>query len=288
MKYYKQIIAIWLIVLSLNIKAQDMNSFYFEANVANNLAKVGKIDSAIITYENAFKKVDYVQITYLNKIVTLAKLNKDQERINRYLKQIKIQLKGTTPQLVTIIDSLIKADQKVRKGKSLRKSKYSWECDEDPNCNKQSKKYIKSKLFADNWKKTDSLNSYFLFDLFQEYGFIGEELVGFKGYNNIIAIFTHFDLDTNNTILEPILRIALNEGKIWPIHFTQILDRHLGGKFTIQKYWTWPDRNKKKYEFSESDIPKIIKLRESIGIYGSTLSQFYSRGSWLLQSHINY
>lgn len=268
----KQIaISVLSLLLSINLNAQNMNSFYFDVYSANNLAESGKVDSAILKYENAFKNVQYVPVTYLKKVLKLSKTTRDKERIKQYSKRIKIQNKGTDPYLKATIDSLIKVDQKVRKGKSVRISRYSWKCDQDPECNKQSAKYKKSKRAIEHWRKTDSLNTYFLLDLFEKHGFIGEELVGFRRYIEVIVILLHFDADTSNTVLEPLLTKALNEGKIRPIDFAQILDRHLSGDYTKQKYWLWPDANKEKYAFTENEIPQILKLRESIGIYGSTL-----------------
>ena len=288
MKIQKQTLTVLLVVFFIfQIKAQNLNKYYFEFNVAYNLAKAGKVDSAIATYEDAFRKLDYVQIRYLQKVLELAKLKKDKARIKKYSQQIKKQNRGTNPYLIAIIDSLIKEDQKVRKGKFYRKSKYMWKCDKDPNCNKQSEKYIDSKKYNNNWKRIDSSNVYFLLNLFKRYGFIGEEQVGLYKYGDVITILIHFDRDTSNTILEPILRKALKEGEIYPIDFTAILDRHLGGKYTIQKYWTWPDLNKKKYPFTEADIPKIIKLRESVGIYGSSLRQEKRGKYWIIRNEIN-
>ena len=94
----------------------------------------------------------------------------------------------------------------------------------------------------------------------------------------------HFDADTNNSILKPTLTRALNEGKIGPIYYAQILDRHLSGDFTEQIYWAWPDSDRKKYAFTEDDIPQIIKLRESIGIYGSELKQESKGNYWILRN----
>jgi uncharacterized membrane protein YciS (DUF1049 family) len=285
MNLHKPIVVIvLLIIISLNIKAQNINDFYFEVNVANNLAKIKKLDSAIVTYENAFKKVDYVQITYLKKIMKLAKLTKDKERIKSYSEQIKNQRKGTNPELKDIIDSIMVLDKKVRVKKALRRSEYAWECAQNPNCNQQSKKNIKSKIAKDNLLKTDSSNIYCLLNLFKQHGFIGEELVGFSRYLGVIAIMTHFDSDTSNAILEPVFKKARNEGKIRPIHSAQILDRHLGNKYTIQKYWTWPHMSKIKFSFSEADIPQIIKLRESLGIYDSEVRQEYKQGYWILRN----
>lgn len=285
----KQIaISVLSLLISINLNAQNMNSFYFDVNSANNLAESGKVDSAILKYENAFKNVQYVPVTYLRKVLKLSKSTRDKERIKHYSKRIKIQNKGTDPHLKATIDSLVKVDQKVRKRKSVRISRYSWDCDRDPECNKQSAKYKKSKRAIEHWMKTDSLNTYFLLDLFEKHGFIGEELVGFKGYLSVWGILLHFDADTSNTVLEPVLTKALNEGKISPIHFAYILDRHLSGDNTKQKYWLWPDKNKEKYAFMENEIPQILKLRESIGIYGSGLKQEKRGNYWVIRNTYFY
>ena len=271
-----------------NVRAQDINKYYFELNVANNLAKVGEIDSAIATYEDAFKKRDFVSAFYFKKVLKLANLKKDKVRIEKYIQKIKKQSKGTNPYLKAIIDSLLKKDQEVRTALYVQRSAYAWKCDNKPNCNKQSKRYKRAKKYLDNWEKRDSLDTYFLLNLFKKYGFIGEELIGFDGYVNIITILIHFDRDTNNAVLEPVLRKALNEGKIWPIDFAVIIDRHLKGDMKIQKYWLWPDfKSKKKYSFTKEDIPEIIKLRENIGIYDSSLRQEKRGKYWYLISKTN-
>ena len=253
--------------------------------MARKLARDGKTDSAIASYENAFKKVDYVQITYLKKVLNLAKLNEDEARINKYTQQIKKQTKGTSPKLMAIVDSLIIVDQKVRTGKSARKSRYAAKCDYKNKGNRVSKRYKKSKKAMENWLKTDSLNTHYLLTLFKQYGFFGEELVGRSRANKVFTILLHYDADTNNIILGPVLEKARREGKIGLMRFAMIQDRHLGGEYTIQKYWFWPYIGKEKLQFSEADIPKIMKLRESVGIYGTTLSQEeYKKGHWRLVS----
>ena len=288
MKLQKQLIGVILLLLTLSIevKTQNINEFYFEVNMARKLARDGKTDSAIASYENAFKKVDYVQITYLKKVLNLAKLNEDEARINKYTQQIKKQTKGTSPKLMAIVDSLIIVDQKVRTGKSARKSRYAAKCDYKNKGNRVSKRYKKSKKAMENWLKTDSLNTHYLLTLFKKHGFFGEELVGRKRYVEVIVMLYHYDQDTNNTILEPVLEKARKQGRIGLSDYAEILDRHLGGKYTIQKYWMWPYVGKEKLQFSEADIPKIIKLRESIGVYDLGLRQEKIKyGNWRL---INY
>jgi len=286
MNLLKQIAIFIFIIFSMSTKAQNINEFYFEVSRASKLAQNGKTDSAITIYENAFKKVNYVQIRYLNKVLELAKLNEDKERVKIYSQQIKKQSEGTNSQLKAIIDSLIIVDQKIRTGKSAIKSRYAAKCDYKQNCNKKSKKYKKSKIALENWVKTDSLNTNTLLTLFKQYGYLGEELVGHKRSGSVFVMLLHYDQDINNTVLGPVLEKARKEGKISALDFATILDRHLGGKPTIQKYWFWPYVGKEKLQFSEADIPKIIKLRESIGIYGVGLKQEeYKKGRWRL---INY
>ena len=84
MNLQKEIVIIF-ITLSLNLKAQNINEFYFETNTAHKLAKDGKIDSAITTYENAFKKIDYVNSTYLNKVL---KLGLPSKNVTTFLKPL--------------------------------------------------------------------------------------------------------------------------------------------------------------------------------------------------------
>ncbi len=268
-----QILFFLIIIFSLDIKSQDINEFYFETNRARKLGNAGKLDSAITVYENAFKKVNYVFNSYLRDIKELAELNNDEERVKKYTQQIKKQENGTNPRLRAIIDSLIIVDQQVRTGKLARKARYAQKCDCLPKCNKQSRRYKKSKKASDNWAKIDSLNTYYLLSLFNKYGFIGEELVGEEGFVHVSSMLLHYDQDTNNTVLEPILNKAYREGRIEPYELAMILDRHLGGKYTIQKYWCWPYIGKEKLQFTEEDIPEIIKLRESIGLYDLDIKQ---------------
>ena len=224
--------------------------------------------------------VDYVPTSYLTRVKDLAKQNNDVKRETTYAKRIKSQKQGTNPLLKAVIDSLIQVDQDVPFRKSSRLSNYYWKCGKRPGCDKSSKKYLKSKKAVDQGLQTDSLNTYFLLDLFEQHGFIGEELVGPKRADLVLIILLHFDADSTNAVLEPVLKNAVNEVKIKPMWYTWILDRHWGHDLSKQIYWTWPDTNREKYPFTEADIPQIIKLRESIGLYGVGLKQVKKTGYW--------
>lgn len=265
-------------------KGQDMNAFYAQMNIATNLANEGKTDSAIITYENAFKEIDYVNTTYLKKVLVLAKTNKDKSRINKYSELVQTQLKGTNPALITEIDSLLKKDQQVRQNKYYKASTYYYECNKDSSCDKNSKKFLRAKSLANEWKTTDQNNLNYLLNLSKKHGYIGEELIGENAFYVYIMLL-HFDTDTNNVVMQPILEKALAEGKVSPLQFAQVLDRHLFFIGNTQKYWTWPCVSKsKKLEFSGADINQ---LRESIGIYDSAFSQEQVRGYWVLKNQYN-
>jgi len=281
MNLHKQILGYSLfIIFSLHIKAQNINSFYFETNMANNLAKAGKIDSAITVYEDAFKKVGYVNIIYLRKIVEISKLNKDKGRVRSYSKRIKSQRKGTNSELKSTIDSLIKIDQKVRKNKYRKSLKYY--DDNDIVFNQRFYKLKKHRVI------TDSSNKFELTKLLIENNFIGEELVGTMRYHAVITMLLHFNGDTSIVNLYPILKKGLVDGKLQPIHFAECVDKYSLFYNKMQKYWTLPYIGKEKLSFTESDFLPTIKLRESIGIYDSKFWQEKKRKYWLLRNKYNF
>lgn len=269
------------------LKSQNINSYYFEINTAVNLANKGEIDSSIITYQNAFNKVDYVHVKHLKKVLELSKKSKKRNLTRKYSNQIKTQNKGTNEQLKKTIDSLSKSDQNIRRGRNIKNYGFYCICKLDSNCNKQSQKYLESKISYDIIERTDSLNNHFLFDLIAKNGFIGEELIGFDGYLKVVTILIHFSLDSSNKSFEKMLTRALNNGKIWPTHYAQILDRLTFEKYHFQQYWTYPSKRNTNFEFSESDVPKILLQREKIGIYDSKLWQEKNGNYWIIRNSFN-
>ena len=124
--------------------------------------------------------------------------------------------------------------------------------------------------------------------LIDKYGYLGEELIGKHSFEVHIMLL-HFDSDTNNRILLPILNKALEDGLIIPNEYALILDRHSFFQNNNQKYWMWPCSSKiKKLPFSESDLPKIKKNRQSIGVYGSEFWQEKKSSYWVLNNTYNY
>lgn len=91
------------------------------------------------------------------------------------------------------------------------------------------------------------------------------------------------NLDSAIIAYENAFEKARKEGKIELGYFAMIQDRHLSGEYTIQKYWMWPYVGRKKLQFEDADIPGIIKLRASIGLYDLGIRQEQAKlGHWKL------
>lgn len=276
------------LLISFNLYSQNYNNYYSQLSKANTLTKQNKIDSAIIVYESAFKEINYVHTRFLKRVLRLAKTQKDEKRIVTYSNRITKQLKGTSQKLVAIIDSLLIGDQVFRDNRHYRAKRYYTKCNSDSSCLKTSKKFQKAKLLNNEWDVKDKSNIQFLLKLIDEYGYLGEELIGSRA-NKFYIMLLHFDADTNNAILLPILNKALNNGTILPVEYAHILDRHTYHQNGIRKYWIWPCTNKgNKLPFTDADVSSIIKNRESIGIYDSKVWQQYKRGYWILKNEYDY
>ncbi len=284
------LITIFLSIILFFVKAQNINAFYKQINIATNYAKTGKADSAITIFEDAFSKVDYVNIAYLKRAMKLSKALKDKKRVIKYKKQKN----GANDDLGKIIDSLVRFDINLRNKKIYRKQKFLRRCIADSSCDKSSKKFLKCYSLQKKIDETNLSNVICLLNLFDKFGFIGEELVGKKRSRTlaVIVMLIHFDADTNNRILDSVLLKALYNGRLTPYYYSTIIDRHLFyvetdevSKFEVQKYWTWPYSINEKLNF---DKEKVLKLREGIGMYGSDVWQEKIGNNWVLKNKYNY
>src|SRR5690554_7524659 len=74
----KNILITVLIILSSNVHAQELNEANKILIAAKQLSNDGYIDSAITTYELAFKQIEYVHSKHIYQIIELAKQRKDR------------------------------------------------------------------------------------------------------------------------------------------------------------------------------------------------------------------
>lgn len=118
------------------------------------------------------------------------------------------------------IDSLYKLDQKIRK------TKYSKAKVILANSNYTREKHNKAKVLVDEWNRIDLGNIRCLLGLIKKHGFPSKKRVGQKSYNHAMILLVHFDRDTNNKILLPILDNALANKEIEPTYYAWITDRH--------------------------------------------------------------
>ena len=275
-----------LLFLSISIKSysQGFNSFYFNMNKVVQFEKEEKIDSAIITFENSFKYIGYVHEIYFNKIIDLYKIKRDKQKV-LYYKNILLKKKSNVNnKLVFKIDSIYRLDQIVRR-KSLNRFqiKKIGEIINDSTIFFRYNKYNKVELSKKILRYIDSTNIETLLNLINEFGYIGENLVGKKCFKTKL-ILLHYDRDTNNNRLNSILKEALAKGEILPIEYAQIIDRHYQNYTNKQLYWTWFINNNGNPNLSEQEIEQVLKLREDIGIFYSKFWFENIKGHWILKN----
>lgn len=281
------LVTVFILPASIVARGQDYYEFYQQMHTAYCFTSLGDIERSMTIYENAFAKVDYVNTVFLKKALDIAALQEDNEKVTTFSKLIESQRKGIDNSLKTVIDSLINEDQRVRGKKYVKARNYCSKCRLTEKCNTGSKRFLKAQNLLEDWQNTDSTNLKCILNLIRQHGFIGEELVG-SAYRGIITILTHFDSDSENEILKPILTEARKRGKILPLHAVQIMDRHHLNKTGTQIYWTWPYASHIKFPFDKKEVIQILELRKSVWIYGSALSQNYKRGYWILENQFEY
>lgn len=255
-----------------HIFSQDLTAFYGNMYKADSLFKIHQVDSAVNIYKKSFLGVDYVHTSFLKKLSNCLEVNGNIEEAEYYQGLIEEQLKGTNSHLIEMVDSLFKEDQKVRKMKYNRASRCYRKCSE--KCRKHKRH---QKLITENVLVNES-NINHLIHLISIHGFLGEETLGAKSYKAKLLLL-HYDRDTLNRVLEPILDKALNKGGLLPLDYAMIIDRHLYNYSKFQKYWTWSCMSESKFNFSELEV---MKNRENIGLYGLRVSQEYKKGVWIL------
>ena len=262
-----------------SLDAQDYKRFYSEVNKGFSLHEQGNYSEALMRYESASQMVDFVQTPFLQKFLKAAKKAKNKTLEENYKRLIETQRKTPAEyaHLGPKLDSLLAEDQRVRKRKQ-RLIKYYWK-NVDNTSVWHSPKFLKAKNAQEEWSRTDSLNIQILLSMFETYGFLDERKIGEERYAAVFVLLLHFDKDTSNTVLQPILDRALAKGQITPVSYALILDRHLNSCNLPQKFYSWP-MLRSDPKLSEEDINQISDLRADIGIYENEIIINEARGFW--------
>jgi hypothetical protein len=167
---------------------------------------------------------------------------------------------------IYLLDSLVEKDQFVRNRKHSKANRYYLKSSNDKRL-VNSKRFKKSLILRNEWLKIDSSNIQTLLKLIELKGFPSIDRVGERAYSNAQLLFLHFDEDTNNVILKPILMKYLETGEIYPSDFARIMDRHhsRNGK---QLYFEW--RPCLYEHLSNEEKEKVSQVRKEIGLKPKT------------------
>jgi len=278
----KNILITVLIILSSNVHAQELNEANKILIAAKQLSNDGYIDSAITTYELAFKQIEYVHSKHIYQIIELAKQRKDRDRIKKYKKQLKEKKKCNNTRLKAKIDSISEWDRMIRMGVFARHIGYYNEYNQDTLCDKNSIKYLEAKKYYDSAMVIDANNQQALLDMLKkEGGYKGQAAIGSKNDYPYYLLLLHFDTDTNNRILKPYLDEALEKGYLTTLTYTYVLDRHEYHTMGTQTYWLWPIL-KEDPNLTDEQIAEANERRKSMGIF-SKISSIEKKGDdWLI------
>lgn len=283
---YKLIQLLILILCVTSLSGQDYNSIYYEIYQGDLQYKQGNYPEALSRYEAASERMSFVPSPTLRKFLRVAKKGKDRPLQKKYESLIQKQ-KACPAEYAHVgakIDSLFREDQRVRI-KNAKLNRYYWKNIENKSV-MNSPKFLKAKEAHKDCHITDSLNIQILLAMFEEHGFLDESKIGYDKYSKVEIILLHFDNDTSNVVLQPIFDKALANGQIRPYIYGHILGRHLHSCKLRPRLYAYGALHSDP-KLSEEDIDEIIKLRESIGMYGTELIVSGKRGYWRVRGFNN-
>lgn len=164
------------------------------------------------------------------------------------------------------IDSLVIVDQEIRSNKYRDLFSTFFKHKRDSTLNKEDLIYKKSLMFMNRWTTVDSSNIYHLLSLINEFGYPSKSLVGKISNSNAEILFVHFDADSLNLVLQPILDSALKRNEISPEFYSWIIDRHRAN-FGAQPIYYESFNDYKMYKLlTEEKRRSVSENRKKIGL----------------------
>jgi len=244
------------------VSGQNGNTEYYRLmRMAKKYELQNKLDSSLICYKDGFSKVDFIHEKYLISAIKLSKKLKQKDLENKLSFKYSNQKDSINKVYANEIELLIKTDQENRCKNNLKVQKKYKECVQKGNCSQEE--LGKYKLILSKWHYLDSINIEKLLFLIKAKGFPSEKLVGQVASEHAIILMIHFDTDTNNYILKPILDEALRKGDILPNNYAWIIDRRLVNSGKAPYYYKIP------YGIENLTKDKKIEVdqrREKIGL----------------------
>ena len=178
-------------------------------------------------------------------------------------------------ELVATLDTIHQTDQKYRVQAREIKKKYGWNSDE----NKEIWKII---------NKTDSINLIKVKKIINEFGWLGEDIVGKQGNSTLFLVIQHSNLETQLVYL-PIMKDAAIKGNAERSSLALLEDRVALGLGEKQIYGSQleMDFETKKYIVSPMINPENVnKRRSEVGL--GTIEEYISFWglTWDLKKYI--
>lgn len=276
-----------MLLLSLEGFSQDeWRKYHLNYSRAVLMDKKGEPDSVTYFLKKCFETNLFFSSKHSN--FALKKLKHANE--DSLTRQIKIRASGQKVDFVYAqkIDSIFKIDQKNRSKKFQRAMRFIAENDNDSiilSVNNQ-KRLIKSRAIQEAFNIQDSLNISCLLDLIDKRGFPSPRIVGDLSSNNAFIILLHFDKDSLNRVLSPIIDSALLNGELSPNDYAWICDRRSPwGRNGLPIYYKMPYGVN---SLGEKDLIIINERRKSIGLLGVFEGRIIKfRGNTMLIRELN-
>ncbi len=253
-----------LLLHEIGFSQDNYLEYYQLVTKAEGYKIAGKNDSALLSYEKAFEKVSYVHVRNLFAAKQLAKKLKQKDKAEMYHERIKANRKGINKTYKKIIDSLSKEDQRIRGKKYVNAQQVYYKTLKDSSADKTLKEFLSAQLLMQEWRKVDSANIVVMKRLIALYGYPSEKRVG-NAELSALVILLHYDVDSTNEIMKPVLDSALIQGDIWPQHYAWIIDRRMmWGQGKLPYYYEFSKKGIEK--LSATEMEEVNRRRRLIGL----------------------
>jgi hypothetical protein len=244
---------------SIGLKSLSQNpifDYYKFERQARIFKEQNQLDSSLVCYLKALECNSECPISVLESALKISTKLENTESSSKLKTEIQKQKLKFNSDYSNEIKRIFKEDQRARGAKNMRIAEKYRVCQSQGNCSENKISQYRAAL--DEWNYIDSTNIVQLLSLINKYGFPSENVVGQNEYDKAHIIMLHFDRDTNNVILGPILDSALFAGKIKPRDYAWIVDRRYMSVGKNPPYFHIPTVN---YEMLSAEEKANVDLR---------------------------
>lgn len=236
-------------------------------NAACSWALAAVPDSAFFQLDRIETKANYIYYEPITTDPDLVSLHNDQRwrpLVEKFKQNKEKEEANLNKPLVAILDTIYIEDQKYREQIDEIEKKYGWE----------------SKEIKDHWKiinEKDAINLIKVKAILDQYGWLGDDVVGGQGNTTLFLVIQHADLSTQEKYL-PMMREAVKNGKVQGSSLALLEDRVAlrRGKKQIYGSQIGRDNETQQYYVSPLEDPdNVDKRRTEVGL--GPLEDYVSR-----------